>query len=96
MSNVTFTDRNGCTWTLHDYRVVEDETQKVPLNDFTAEWRVFEAPDTGTVLVYTFGQVSYRTTEPNVLEGQLLFAKPLKSQRKRHLEMSAQALQMNA
>jgi hypothetical protein len=96
MSNVTFTDRNGCTWTLHDYRVVEDETQKVPLNDFSAEWRVFEAPDSGTVLVYTFGQVSYRTTEPNVLEGQLLFAKPLKSHKTRHLEKSAQSVQMNA
>jgi len=96
MSNMKFTDRNGCTWTLHDYRVVEDETQKVPLNDFTAEWRVFEAPESGTVLVYTFGQVSYRTTEPNVLEGQLLFAKPLKSHRVRHAEKSVAPLQANA
>jgi hypothetical protein len=82
----TFTDRNGCTWTLYDYRVVAEEKQKVPLNDLVAECRAFESPENGTVLVYTFGQVSYRTTEPNVLEGQLLFAKPLKSQRPRNVE----------
>ena len=81
MSNKTFTDRNGCTWTLYDYRVVADEKQTVPLNHWSAECRAFESTEKETVLVYTFGQVSYRTTEPNVLEGQLLFAKPLKSKR---------------
>jgi len=86
----TFTDRNGCTWTLYDYRVVADQKQKVPLNDLVAECRAFESPDSGAVLVYTFGQISYRTTEPNVLEGQLLFAKPLKSQRPRAAEASEQ------
>ncbi len=90
MSNKTFTDRNGCTWTFYDYRVVADEKQKVPLNDWTAECRAFESKEEGTVLVYTFGQVSYRTTEPNVLEGQLLFAKPLKSHRLRLVETSDQ------
>ena len=90
MSNKTFTDRNGCTWTFYDYRVVADEKQKVPLNDWTAECRAFESKEEGTVLVYTFGQVSYRTTEPNVLEGQLLFAKPLKSHRLRLVETSEQ------
>ena len=95
MSNVTFTDRNGCTWTLYDCRVVEDEKQKVPLNDWTAECRVVEARESDAVLVYPFGQVSYRTTEPNVLEGQLLFAKPLKSHRPRVAEMSNE-LQANA
>ena len=90
MSNKTFTDRNGCTWTFYDYRVVADEKQKVPLNDWTAECRAFESKEEGTVLVYTFGQVSYRTTEPNVLEGQLLFAKPLKSHRLRLVDSSEQ------
>jgi len=67
---------------------VADEKQKVPLNDWTAECRAFESKEEGTVLVYTFGQVSYRTTEPNVLEGQLLFAKPLKSNRLRLVDTS--------
>jgi hypothetical protein len=89
MSNKTFTDRNGCTWTFYDYRIVANEKQKVPLNDWTAECRAFESKE-GTVLVYTFGQVSYRTTEPNVLEGQLLFAKPLKSNRLRLVDTSDQ------
>ena len=95
MSKLTFTDRSGCTWTLHDYRVVADEKQNVPLNDWTAECRAFVSKETSTVLVYTFGQVSYRTTEPNVLEGQLLFAKPLKSHRPRPVDHS-EPLQANA
>jgi hypothetical protein len=95
MSNKTFTDRNGCTWTLYDYRVVADEKQTVPLNHWTAECRAFESKEEETVLVYTFGQVSYRTTEPNVLEGQLLFAKPLKSKRSRLVETSDE-VQANA
>ena len=91
MSNVKFTDRNGCTWVLSDYRVTADEQQPVPLNDFSAHCRAFESPETGTVLVYTFGQVSYRTTEPNVLEGQLLFAKPLRHGRPRSEPNTEQA-----
>ena len=83
MSSVTFTDHNGCIWILRDYRIVAEENQPVPLNDFSAECRAFVSPDSGAVLVYTFGQTSYRTTEPNVLEGQLLFAKPLKTDRLR-------------
>jgi len=55
---------------------VAEEKQPVPINDVCANCRAFESVDTGTVFLYTFGQVSYRTTEPNVLEGQLLFAKP--------------------
>jgi hypothetical protein len=96
MSTVTFTDRNGCTWTLYDCRVVADEKQKVPLNDWTAECRIFESPESDEVLIYTFGQVSYRTTEPNVLEGQLLFAKPLKPHRTRVAEKAKEHLQPNA
>jgi hypothetical protein len=95
MSNKTFTDRNGCTWTFYDYRVVADQTQRVLLNDWTAEYRAFESKEEGTVLVYTFGQVSYRTTEPNVLEAQLLFAKPLKPKRSRVAD-SSEAVQVNA
>ena len=91
MSNVKFTDRNGCTWVLSDYRVTADERQPVPLNDFSADCRAFESPETGTVLVYTFGQVSYRTTEPNVLEGQLLFAKPLRRSRPKSEQSGDQA-----
>jgi len=89
----TFTDRNGCTWTLYDYRVVADEKQKVPLNDSVAECRAFESPENGTVLVYTFGQLSYRTTEPNVLEGQMLFAKPIRHQRARSAEATTERMQ---
>jgi hypothetical protein len=95
MSNKTFTDRNGCTWTLHDYRVVANQKQKVPLNHWTAECRAFESAEEGTVLVYTFGEVSYRTTEPNVLEGQLLFAKLVKPKRSRPADTSDQ-MQANA
>ena len=95
MSNKTFTDRNGCIWTLYDYRVVEDEKQRVPLNDWTAECRAFESAEQDTVLVYTFGQVSYRTTEPNVLEGQMLFAKPIKPKRARLADVADQ-IQTNA
>jgi hypothetical protein len=38
-------------------------------------------PEGETQLVYKFGDASYRTTEPNVLEGQLLFAKPSRERR---------------
>jgi hypothetical protein len=98
MSELRFTDRNGSTWILRDYRVVADEKQAVPINDSCANCRAFESVDTGTVFVYTFGQVSYRTTEPNVLEGQLLFAKPQRTRSKPTNESSTSdgQLQMNA
>jgi hypothetical protein len=76
MTNPTFTDRNGCTWTFYDYRVADDGARTVRLSDRSGEYRAFIGPDDETQLVYKFGDASYRTTEPNVLEGQLLFAKP--------------------
>jgi hypothetical protein len=48
------------------------------------------------VLLYTFGQASYRTTEPNVLEGQLLFAKPLRANRSKPIDTTGDQLQANA
>jgi hypothetical protein len=77
MKTPTFTDRAGCTWTFQDYRVADDGPQPVELNDRTGEYRAFSAVDGETRLVYRFGALSYRTTEPNVLESQLLFAKPI-------------------
>ena len=98
MSELRFTDRNGSTWILRDYKIVAEEKQPVPINDSCANCRAFESVDTGTVFLYTFGQVSYRTTEPNVLEGQLLFAKPQRPLRpKPTLESPGGGqLQMNA
>jgi hypothetical protein len=80
MTKPTFTDRNGCIWTFYDYRVADDGARTVRLSDQTGEYRVFIAPDE-TQLVYKFGDASSRTTEPNVLEGQLLFAKPNRERR---------------
>jgi len=97
MSELRFTDRNGSTWILRDYKIVAEEKQPVALNDSCADCRAFESVDTGTVFVYTFGQVSYRTTEPNVLEGQLLFAKPVRSHRATSTESTPDSqMQMNA
>ena len=76
MKKPTFTDRAGSTWTSLDYRVADDGPQPVELNDRAGEYRAFIALDGETRLVYQFGALSYRTTEPNVLESQLLFAKP--------------------
>jgi hypothetical protein len=75
MTKPIFTDRSGRAWTFHDFRVADDGPQPVDLNHRSGEYRAF-ADDTGTVLVYKFGDTSYRTVEPNVLEAQLMFAKP--------------------
>lgn len=98
MSELRFTDRNGSTWILRDYKIVAEEKQPVPINDSCANCRSFESVETGTVFVYTFGQVSYRTTEPNVLEGQLLFAKPQRPRPKPTTESAGVGgqMQMNA
>src|SRR6476620_8657036 len=66
MKKPTFTDRAGCTWTFQDYRVADDGPQPVELNDRSGEYRAFIALDGETRLVYRFGALSYRTTEPNV------------------------------
>ena len=76
MKKPTFTDRFGTAWTIRDYRVADDGPEPVTLSDQTGEFRAFIPADGAQLLVYRFGDVSYRTTEPNVLEGQLLFAKP--------------------
>jgi hypothetical protein len=96
MSELRFTDRNGSTWILRDYRIVADDKKLVALNDSCANCRAFESVETGSVFLYTFGEVSYRTTEPNVLEGQLLFAKPVRSWRPKPTESIGDQLQANA
>jgi len=89
MTKPTFTDRSGRAWSFRDYRVVDDGPQIVELNHHTGEFRAFVATDDQTVVVYKFGERSYRTTEPNVLEGQLLFAKPIRDQGVRELRLEA-------
>ena len=96
MSELRFTDRNGSTWILRDYKIVAEQKQLVSINDSCANCRAFESVDTGTVFLYTFGQVSYRTTEPNVLEGQLLFAKPVRPFRTKSVDTSVGGVQANA
>lgn len=81
MTKPTFTDRSGCTWTFYDFRVSDDGARTVRLSDRSGEYRAFIGADGETQLVYKFGDTSYRTTEPNVLEGQLLFAKPSRERR---------------
>ena len=70
-----FTDRFGVVWAFRDYRVTEDGPQPVRLGDASAEYRAFIPEESGQLLAYTFGDVSSRATAPNVLEGQLLWAK---------------------
>ena len=71
-----FTDRLGAVWAFRDYRVTDQGPEPVRLGDATGEYRAFIAEDSGRLFVYKFGDVSHRTTAPNVLEAQLLFAKP--------------------
>jgi hypothetical protein len=60
-----------------DYRVEGRRKKRVEIGDARAEGRAF-VPDgwRGEVMVYPFGYVSYRTTEPRILADQLRFAKP--------------------
>jgi hypothetical protein len=71
-----FTDRLGAVWAFRDYRLTENGPEPVRLGDASGQYRAFIAEGTGHLFVYKFGDVSYRTTAPNVLEAQLLFAKP--------------------
>jgi hypothetical protein len=77
MQKPTFTDRSGRAWTFRDYRVAETGIQPVAINHRSGEYRAFVSEHEDTILVYRFGAWSYRTTEPNVLESQLLFARPI-------------------
>ena len=77
MQKPRFTDRSGRAWTFRDYRVAESGVQPVAINHRSGEYRAFVAEHEDTILVYRFGAWSYRTTEPNVLESQLLFARPV-------------------
>jgi hypothetical protein len=70
-----FTDRFGVVWAFRDYRITEGGPEPVWLGDASAEYRAFIAEESGQLLAYTFGDVSSRATAPNVLEGQLLWAK---------------------
>jgi hypothetical protein len=76
MHNHVFTDRLGNVWAFRDYRVGDDGPDPVRLGDPAAEYRAFVGEDSGQVVIYKYGEMSYRTTAPNVLEAQLLFAKP--------------------
>jgi hypothetical protein len=73
-----FVDTDGRRWTVYDFHVVRDRRRRVPIGDYRAEGRAF-VPDgwTGDVLIYRFGAMVYRTTEPKILAGQLSYAKPL-------------------
>jgi hypothetical protein len=77
MRKLTFTDQSGAVWTFRDYRVATTGVQPVAVNHQSGEYRAFVAEHSDTILVYRFGDRSYRTAEPNVLEGQLLFARPV-------------------
>ncbi len=77
MPKLTFTDRSGAVWTFRDYRVATTGVQPVSVNHHSGEYRAFVAEDSDAILVYRFGDRSYRTAEPSVLEGQLLFARPV-------------------
>jgi hypothetical protein len=81
MRKLTYTDRSGAVWTFRDYRVATTGVQPVSLNHQSGEYRAFVAEHSDTILVYRFGDRSYRTAEPNVLEGQLLFARPVEPPR---------------
>ena len=76
MHNHLFTDRLGTVWAFRDYRVTDAGPEPVRLGDDAGEYRAFIGETNGQLLVYKFGEVSHRTTAPNVLEAQLLFAKP--------------------
>jgi hypothetical protein len=84
MRKLTYTDRSGAVWTFRDYRVATTGVQPETLNHHSGEYRAFVAEHSDTILVYRFGDRSYRTAEPNVLEGQLLFARQVEPP-KRHV-----------
>jgi hypothetical protein len=68
-----FTDRFGGVWAFRDYRVTDCGPEPVRLGHPAGEYRALISDEKGQVLVSSFGDVSYRTTTPNVLEAQLLF-----------------------
>jgi len=82
MKKLTYTDRSGAVWTFRDYRVATTGIQPVTLNHQSGEYRAFVAEHSDDILVYRFGDRSYRTSEPSVLEGQLLFARPVEPPRR--------------
>jgi|SRR5689334_20577752 hypothetical protein len=91
MPKPTFTDRSGAVWTFRDYRVATTGVQPVSLNHQSGEYRAFVAEHSDTILVYRFGDRSYRTSEPCVLEGQLLFARPVDPPRRHVPRISREA-----
>lgn len=72
-----YTDAHGRAWHVYDYHVVRDRKRALPINDSRAETRAFVPVGGGTVMVYEFGRVAYRTMEPKLVEYQLAAAKPL-------------------
>lgn len=77
MTPFVFADSAGAAWEVIDFVTVNGRKKRVPTGDHNADGRAFvpqgrEAP----VMVYRFGHVAYRTTEPKILEGQLRYAKP--------------------
>jgi hypothetical protein len=78
MKPYPWTDAQGRTWHLYDWRTVEGKKRGLPMGDRRAEARAFVPADGGAVLVYHFGLVSYH--EPltdTLIEGQVRFAKAL-------------------
>jgi hypothetical protein len=77
MAPIRFTDSQGRLWRVYDFRTVDGHKHALPINDPLSEARAFVSPDRATILVYAFGAVAFRETEPRSLEDQLHFAKPL-------------------
>jgi len=73
-----FVDGEGRRWNVFDFHVVRDRRRRVPIGDHRGEGRAF-VPDgwEGPVMLYRYGAMVYRSTEPKILADQLRFAKPL-------------------
>lgn len=77
MEPIPYTDAKGRVWHVYDFWVVRDRKRGLPINDPQAERRAFVPVGGGTVMVYEFGRVAYRTMEPKLVEYQLAAAKPI-------------------
>jgi hypothetical protein len=75
-----FTDGQGRSWLVYDFKTVERRRRGVPVGHWSAEARAFVPVDQqGPVLIYTFGAVAYHEFPPRakMLENELRFARPL-------------------
>lgn len=79
-----YVDSSGRSWDVYDFKIVQGRKRRVPINGWDAEARAFVAADTGDVLIYRFGYIAYRVTEPKILADQIRFAKPLQARTTDH------------